>query len=575
MFDFTNANRRWVNKEPDAPAMGNELMLLSSQRGFYGQRNLGILVSISTLLLQFISFVTTLQGATLFLAGTFVLAPLFFAVAVQSIAWFLSGTLRNTITPLRSIALVLALCCSTYYSYVGIYNNVNPPAVYLAADYAEIKTDLEVRQATLINAAFAEGRTALSDTVSDVRTSFTLLTGERERLAACTAELADVNADYASGMRAPSRSAYANYEDYVAAYNAYLAGVTTGSASEEAGSRTEILSRYGFSGEEALAAARAQNSAQLESLESAVAALSPEGEGTLDRLALLENNLLSGIIGAASGEALSTEQRAVWDGLAALTQGGSSSAVANELDSAVTLVSGPLMKSFDELAAGLDGGVTKATAQDMKILMSNEVLNGVLKLNALLDADNQLSPTDEQFAVTDLHLKPLIALANPVTRGMSVFCLSLAALMDGLTLLFSIAYRRPRTLLSAKGPRRVLAQNGTVLAAQICACLPAGQDPLTSLNHFMIQFAANPSTLPTGYSMAAPRHRLGDYERLIALLCQSNLAAIHKEESAEESLDIVLLRTNFLLFVDELTASQMRGELDYDLTMKRRASATI
>ena len=104
------------SNEPARAPEGAELMLLGRRRGFFGEENLLRLVTFVTLLLQAISFVTTLQGATVFLGGIFVLAPLFFALAVQATAWFLAGSLRVRITPLRCVALGMALCCSTYYS---------------------------------------------------------------------------------------------------------------------------------------------------------------------------------------------------------------------------------------------------------------------------------------------------------------------------------------------------------------------------------------------------------------------------------------------------------------------------
>ena len=85
MSDFSQF---FASGAPARAPEGAELMLLGRRRGFFGEENLLRLVTFVTLLLQAISFVTTLQGATVFLGGIFVLAPLFFALAVQATAWF-------------------------------------------------------------------------------------------------------------------------------------------------------------------------------------------------------------------------------------------------------------------------------------------------------------------------------------------------------------------------------------------------------------------------------------------------------------------------------------------------------
>lgn len=543
------------------PQAGQERMLLNGRGGFFGERNLGILLACATLLLQSISFITTLQGSTLFLAGIFALAPLFFSLAVQATAWFLSSSLRTRITPIRCIALVLALCCSTYYSYVGIYNNVNPPSVYLAAEYATVRTELQSIQADATNNAFSAARSAVTQMVSGLRSSHNQLTSRSANLAACADGLAAVSNTYASGMRAPSRSAYANYEDYVAAYNAYIAGISSGSAAEQNTARTEILTRYGFADEGELATASADAAAALATLEAGIAALVAEGDDTTAKLALLETHLLATISAAATGEALTPAQKAEWDSFVALADANDShTQLLTQLEAGATLSGAPLMQTFGALSATLPNGVTKASAADMKILMSGEILNGILQLNTLLPATEQIALDAPAYQITDLHLKPINALVDTTTRGMALFCLFLAALMDSLTLLFSIAYRREATLLKSRNIRQVYADNGQRLAAQICACLPSGKDSLEELNAFLALFRANPETMQHGYSLIANRPDLVRYERLLALLGQTQLASFSTNEFGEET---VLLKTNFLLFADEFCIAQMRQKIEF------------
>lgn len=556
-------------------------MLLGRRRGFFGEENLLRLVTFVTLLLQAISFITTLQGATVFLGGIFVLAPLFFALAVQATAWFLAGSLRVRITPLRCVALGLALCCSTYYSYVGIYNTVNPPAMYLSAEYAQVRSTLDGTYAARRTEAFRTAQDQINTMVSGLAGRYSLLEQESARLAACSKELEEVSAEYSGGLRAPSRSSYANYEDYVAAYNAYLASITANAPAEQAAARQAILTRYGFDSESALAEAAAQNASDLTAFEAAAAELGGEGETVAAQLESSRAFLLNALTAAESENTLTSDARAALGRLVQLAAAQTGSTLTTDdllrpVDAAMTGTGEGLMASFDELAAQLEGGrVTRANAQEMKTLLTSEILNAVLRVNEVAD-EEVLQADDPALQITDLHLKPLLALTVPTQRGMALFCLFLAALMDGLTLVFSIACRRKPTLLKARSPRRLLAENGDALAAQICACLPAGRDPMDELELFMSRFSASPDTLAEGYSLAAPRTDLAVYERLCALLCQAGLASIRPAKEEQQG-QTVLLRSDFLLFVNELLTTRSRGRLSSDLAAEtaagRRAAA--
>lgn len=579
MSDFSQF---FASGAPARAPEGAELMLLGRRRGFFGEENLLRLVTFVTLLLQAISFVTTLQGATVFLGGIFVLAPLFFALAVQATAWFLAGSLRVRITPLRCVALGMALCCSTYYSYVGIYNTVNPPAMYLSAEYAQVRSELDSTYAARRAQAFRTAQDQINAMVSDLAGQYSLLEQESARLAACAKELEEVSAEYSGGLRAPSRSSYANYEDYVAAYNAYLASVTENSSAEQASARQAILTRYGFDSESALAEATAQNASDLSAFEAAAAELGGEGETAAAQLESSRAFLLDALTAAEAEGSLSSDARSALGRLVQLTAAQTGSTLSTDdllrpVDAALTGSGEGLMASFDELAAQLEGGrVTRANAQEMKTLLTSEILNAVLRVNEVAD-EEVLQADDPALQITDLHLKPLLALTVPTQRGMALFCLFLAALMDGLTLVFSIACRRKPTLLKARSPRRLLAENGDALAAQVCACLPAGRDPMDELELFLSRFSASPDTLAEGYSLAAPRADLAVYERLCALLCQAGLASIRPAQGSEAAGETVLLRSDFLLYANELLTTRSRGRLASDLAAEaaadRRAAA--
>ena len=118
--------------------------LLSERRGLaiFSEKALMIAAALISLLLQIISFVTTWQGAEAYFSSAFPLAPLLFAVAVQWVVYLPSNSIRRKPGVGKIIALALALLCSNYFSFVGIYSAVNPPTVYLQQTYNAYSAEL-------------------------------------------------------------------------------------------------------------------------------------------------------------------------------------------------------------------------------------------------------------------------------------------------------------------------------------------------------------------------------------------------------------------------------------------------
>lgn len=145
----------------------------------FSEKALVALISLVTLLLQLISFATTWQGSQIYLEGVFPYASLYFAVAVQSVSYFFSNSLRNRIRPLKIIALCMALCCSTYYSYIGIYNSVNSPTSYLQEHYVQIAQRLTQSYQSELEENLAEARTAIGNATSLVTEKYTVLSSRQ------------------------------------------------------------------------------------------------------------------------------------------------------------------------------------------------------------------------------------------------------------------------------------------------------------------------------------------------------------------------------------------------------------
>lgn len=75
-----------------------------------------------------------------------------------------------------------------------------------------------------------------------------------------TEQLAEISGTgVTAGMTPPSRWNYATYEDYAAAYQAYIEGISQGTAAAAGTEAQALLSRYGFTSD----ADAAERSAEL------------------------------------------------------------------------------------------------------------------------------------------------------------------------------------------------------------------------------------------------------------------------------------------------------------------------
>ncbi len=527
-----------------------------NQIQLFSESSLIILVSIVTLLLQLISFATTWEGSKVYLEGIFPFASLLFALAIQATAYFLSNSLRTKVSLLKLAALLAAMCCSTYYSYIGIYNTVNSPAQYLQQNYLQISDELtQIFEADLEN-GISEGRTAVGEAALAVTARVTSLFREQENMAACREALESVSESYSAGMRAPKQSAYENYEDYVAAYNAYIAGISQGIGTENAAARDRVLSSYGFTSMDALIVAESQNSADLSAL-SATLQIPSSGteEEFVSAVSALQTALTVSIGEASLGTPFDSIDTARLNSLfqAAGMCGydkTDSAHILNTLQQCADVTAAPFISGYETLVSALpDGRVTSADMMELKLSMDSEILSSLMKINTLLPSGEQLSVTDSRFQLTDLYLLPVKALSDSSTRLTALFCLFVAALIDGLSLLFAISLKKRKPLWA----RRILTGSGFEdFAPQIFALLPADRDTARALSDFLSCFMPSPDTESDGYMLSADMESLAGYYTLTAFLCQVNLAKIVPAEFLGNEKESLLLKSRFVFWTNEI-----------------------
>lgn len=516
----------------------------------FSDASLVVLISLVTLFLQLISFATTWNGAGVYLEGIFPYASLLFALAVQSTAYFLSNSLRRRITFLKVTALAVALCCSTYCSYIGIYQTVNPPVTYLREQYVRIAQEIGDIFYSRLDEEVSEAKRAVGEAVSAVASRYTALWEEREAASACEKALSEIQSSYTDGLRAPRQSAYENYEDYAAAYSAYIAGASAGSSAEKEAAQQQILSSFGYASMNAFRETQRNNSAALSALEAAL-----PGQDKISALSAAQVSLQNAAANAALGTPLTETDLTLLDGLlqAAALCGHdteSLSHAAHALNACAQETSSSLMRDYPALTALLPGGAAGlGNAMELKSLMDAEIQSGLLSANALLSEKEQLSYSDPRFSITELYLVPVRALKEPSERMTAAFCLAAAALIDLLSVLFAVSLRRRRPLFER---RSLLGSRFSDYAPQILAALPAAKEPAGTLRDFLGIFSPSPLTEADGYMLMAPTKSLTAYFPLAALLCQFNLARIVPSGFFENTEEVLLLKARFVFWANHM-----------------------
>ncbi len=528
----------------------------------FSEKSLILLVSVVTFLLQLISFVTTWHGSKIYLEGIFPYASLLFAVAIQATAYFFSNSLRQKAGVLKLLALGIALCCSTYYSYIGIYNSVNSPITYLQERYVTISNHMTQLYEQELDHSLVEVQDVINDASSMVITEYTKLSGISQNITACRISLSEIQVSYADNMRAPNRYSYENYEDYAAAYQAYINTISQSNNTENDALRSQTLSSYGYPSIDALNEAERQNLADLNALQTSLGMSIDDDIANV--ISTISADLTTAITNARTGIPFTATNTSNLNKLlqAARLCGYSNTQTANisaTINACAHASSTALMKDYNQLIINLPARiVTDANTMSLKGLMDAEILSASLKLNALLPAHAQISLLEPTYEITDLYLLPMKSLTSTDTQLIALFCLLMAALVDALSVLFALSIR----------PRKALWKRHSLTFCKmedyetmIYASLPQFATPAKSLESFLSYFKPSPQTEHDGYMLQADLNDLRGYNALAAFLCQVNLAKIIPAGYRDNPTDCLLLKARFVFWTNTIIYQEKKEAL--------------
>lgn len=516
----------------------------------FSDKVLLILISVVTLLLQLISFATTWDGAKVYLENIFPYAALCFAIAIQATSYFFGNSLRQKVSPLKLLALLATICCSIYFSYIGVYNSVNSPVTYLQENYMRISGDLQQLYQAELDTAQRNARVAVQDASSSILAHYTSLLTEQENILVCQAALEESAPEYSTGLRAPKQNSYANYEDYAAAYQAYINSLSQSKNTETDALRISILNSHGFTSMEDLNTCLQNNTAALSTLQNTLGIT--EETSVQEMVSSITIQLLSAIQDTAQGNTLSAKECADFELLLQTAElcgyHTSHPSLTNALNQCTRLNAHTQLKEYSALVMALpDGTVNNANIMELKASMDAEIMGAILELNSILPEYRRLSISDSRYQIMDLYFVPILALQQEDTLLTARFSLLFAGLIDILSLLFAISLRAKKPLWKR---HTLLFNQLEEYEPLIYASLPTKDGSLQPLADFLTHFVPSPRTESEGYMLCGNPEPLQQYNALIALLCQTNLAKMLPAGFEDNEKSTLLLKARFVFWAN-------------------------
>lgn len=543
----------------------------------FKDKKLIYVAAIVSLFLQIISFVTTYQGASYYFKEIFILSPLLFALAVQSVVYFLENSIRHSANFTKILSLVLAILCSSYFSYIGIYNTVNSPLSYYQQTYTTYKTELETDYENLVSQADDTASRILKNAASAITDKYTSLKIQKNELKSIINELDSVSAGYSSSMTAPAAGNYDDYESYAAAYQSYINSVSKGSSSEIKSSTRNILKKYGYKDRLQVVNKLSNVNGSLKSIKQSCktlavsCGLSPSSNVTaniekinakLTKEILSSEMLSSAILNSESANSESANSEisnletpdstdasvnssdgnlasniSKFIGLANNYKSSSDKFDSNKVISCVTLhksLNKNILREYKDIATD--------NPSECKNILLQELNDGIIKLNRICSIiGTEYSFNKNDYSLDDIYVIPLLRLVQPETSAIAVSCLLIAMLTDVLSLLFAMMFCSPFRLLKLCRYNKVL-NDESLFEENISSAISLSMhlqndnimpdsktlqdEQLRHLADFINLFETVPHKLGRKYILCAKMEKLNNYQTLIAVLCQLKLAKI-------------------------------------------------
>lgn len=611
---FSNShNKREIKKQQRF----YENMITSSDENstsiIFNKTSLAWLIVLVTLLLQLISLATTYKGSIVYFGGInlpFNLsAPLLFALSIQLIVFCVSHTLRSNFRKGFLIVLILATLCSTYFSYIGIYNYINSPLNYLEERYTQINSNISDKYETLRETNKSSITKTMLNLINDLSTSYASLSMEVDNNNKLSEDIANISIDnniinsQTNSVSKPNINNYGdNLDQYysdMAKYNAAIGNMITDSTKQDSSLKNELYnaqvnSILGGKSLDEFTAESIDTKSKKEQLEKGVNTSytlisSEENSLTIDeKLLKIQDycqNYIQGINGDKdifttillnlNSQILIIKNESSIDNLQAQIN---EFLILNKKDS-------DIMKSFSDLKSIVytnstgnnysdNVTLTEENAMELYSLMNSEVKSALYTLNHISSNTEKINSNNEDYIIHNLYVLPVLNLFTLNEEiSMSWFCLIFAILIDGLTIIFAIMEGKEKTPLFAKSTKEVVGRSKDSIENLLMLSLLSSdidsrdeervEKILLKLKNFVSSFNLLTEALENGYSMYCPLSSLEEYQGFLATLCQFNLATIISSKELffnDQTPDIqdenfVLIKSKFMIWANDKIVS--------------------
>lgn len=611
---FSNShNKREIKKQQRF----YENMITSSYENstsiIFNKTSLAWLIVLVTLLLQLISLATTYKGSIVYFGGInlpFNLsAPLLFALSIQLIVFCVSHTLRSNFRKGFLIVLILATLCSTYFSYIGIYNYINSPLNYLEERYTQINSNISDKYETLRETNKSSITKTMLNLINDLSTSYASLSMEVDNNNKLSEDIANISIDnniinsQTNSVSKPNINNYGdNLDQYysdMAKYNAAIGNMITDSTKQDSSLKNELYnaqvnSILGGKSLDEFTAESIDTKSKKEQLEKGVNTSytlisSEENSLTIDEKLLKIQDYCQNYIQGINGDKdiFTTILLNLNSQILIIKNESSIDNLQTQINEFLILnkKDSDIMKSFSDLKSIVytnstgnnysdNVTLTEENAMELYSLMNSEVKSALYTLNHISSNTEKINSNNEDYIIHNLYVLPVLNLFTLNEEiSMSWFCLIFAILIDGLTIIFAIMEGKEKTPLFAKSTKEVVGRSKDSIENLLMLSLLSSdidsrdeervEKILLKLKNFVSSFNLLTEALENGYSMYCPLSSLEEYQGFLATLCQFNLATIISSKELffnDQTPDIqdenfVLIKTKFMIWANDKIVS--------------------
>lgn len=569
-----------------------------------------------TFFLQIISLATTYSGSKVYFGGIKLPlglnAPLLFALSVQLIVFSISNSLKRNFRLGTIIILLSATLCSTYFSYIGIYNYMNSPIIYLEEKYNQIFHNMSDKYRTVVDNSKNEIKKYVYDITGKVQKEHIRLVTENENYSKLAQEVSKVSMNtniVTPNTRSVVKPNIKNYgnnlEQYyadIAKYNSAIASITGQAATQNSSAQMSVYENKikTILGGKTLAefnkeaAASQANMQALKNLVSSLYNSIPNSGGTdFDKMINEIQQYCINYINTVTGDknifsSILTNMHTVYSDI-------TSEETPKEFNQALNFFftasekTESFMRSLKDIERNVylenyekePVGDTPLALSDALLLYSklqSEIKNGAYILDSLSEDGRAIDLNNESYSLENMYVLPIKNLfTNSSALRTAWFCFAFAALIDGLTLLFALISRGNNKVLMAKRNKEIVKDNEELTEDLLFSSLilhrvedtgkSTTQCCLEHLATFLTSFRITPIGMEEGFSLYCPLNKLKEYQVFLSILCQFNLAKLISAEDFEllltapklEDFEYYIREQDSTAVIDEVAAASFEN----------------